>query len=50
MTSIRNKIIVIAKTANQHQEPCISIFTNDYNDGLGEWNKIVSNLPYEEFV
>ena len=50
MTSIRNKIIVIAETTNQWQERCISIYTNEYNGQLGEWNKIVSNLPYDEFV
>ena len=50
MTSIRNKIVVIAKTTNESEDPCISIYTNEYNNGLGEWNKIVSNLPYEEFV
>ena len=50
MTAIRNKIIVIAETTNQWQERCISIYTNEYNGQLGEWNKIVSNLPYDEFV
>lgn len=50
MTSIRNKVIVIARTINEWKDSCISIYTNDYNNGFGEWKKIVSNLPYYDFV